>query len=356
MPNSDLRTITEYDKQGKHYSIAVDEATGQLYRVTPSGRKYKCDEDQAKSNVEGIDDAAAALAEYLSGKGGADEKPADVKKAVAAPTEGIMPETRNEVDATNDDTDDIKADADASGIKAKIDDEFTNPLVQAVTDGYGDKMSDVQRKHLEESIKSEAEHRINRTLSEFDAARNAIENEHSINVEKAKTEDEIKRLNEQRDNDLAKAKDEFVERLEQDKEELIENAGQSVVRGIETSRRNEIVEQSAPVADTETQFSVAYHDVADMPLSDDSMADVDVTDEETFDDAEVDDAFADMVDDVSAGVSDTDDTGKIMMQPKEDVPLVAEHVMSEHVSHAPIVILILLIVAVIVALFLLFVS
>ena len=351
MPNSDLRTITEYDKQGKRYSIAADEATGQLYRVTPSGRKYKCDEEQAKSNVEGIDDAAAALAEYLGGKDGADAKPADAKKAVDAHVRDAALETHDDADVTDDDTDDIKVDADASDIKAKIDDEFTNPLVQAVSDGYGDKMSDVQRKHLEESIKSEAEHRINRTLSEFDAARNAIESEHSINVEKAKTEDEIKRLNEQRDNDLAKAKDEFVERLEQDKEELIENAGQSVVRGIETSRRNEIAEQAAPVTDVETQFSVAYHDVADIPLSDG-----DVADEETFDDADVDDAFADMVDDVNAGVSDTDDTGKIMMQPKEDMPLVAEHVMSEHVSHAPIVILILLIVAVIVALFLLFVS
>lgn len=258
MPNSDLRTITEYDKQGKHYSIAVDEATGQLYRVTPSGRKYKCDEEQAKSNVEGIDDAAADLAEYLSGKGGTDEN-ATVAKADSTPVEDTMPDTRNDEDTTVDKEKD----------EAQSQPAEENPVI----------VSD------EQPINA-----VGITASD-DAA-------HDSNTE----------------------------------------------------------HDDAPTTDTETQFSVAYHDVSDMPLSDDSVADVDVTDEETFDDAEVNDAFADMVDDVSAGISDTDDTGKIMMQPKEDVPLVAEHVMSEHVSHAPIVILILLIVAVIVALFLLFVS
>ena len=348
MPNSDLRTITEYDKQGKHYSLAVDEATGQLYRVTPSGRKYKCDEEQAKSNVEGIDDAAAALAEYLEGKGGAGEKQKPDTKRDDAPAKDAMPETRNDADAT---------DADVADIKTKIDDEFTEPLVREIGDGYGNKMSTAQLKQLEDNIKAEADHRINRTIDEFNAARDAIEHEHSANVEKAETAEEVEELNEQRTHDLAKAKNDFVERLEQEKEELIKNAGQFVVREIETASRNAAAaEHDAPVTDTEAQFSVAYHDVAVMPVSDGFQAVTDATDEETFDDAEVDDAFADMVDDVTAGVSDTDDTGKIMVQPKEDVPLVAEHVMSEHVSHAPIVILILLIVAVIVALFLLFVS
>lgn len=261
MPNSDLRTITEYDKQGKHCSLAVDEATGQLYRVTPSGRKYKCDEEQAKSNVEGIDDAAAALSEYLEGRGGAGEKQKPDTKVDDAPAEDAMPEMRNDEDATDDGADDIDVDADV----------------------------DVEPHQMEEPL---------------------------ITVDEKPSDDVVD------DAHVADASTEF----------------------------------DVPVTDTEAQFSVAYHDVADMPVSDDFQAVTDATDEETFDDAEVDDAFADMVDDVTAGVSDTDDTGKIMVQPKEDVPLVAEHVMSEHVSHAPIVILILLIVAVIVALFLLFVS
>lgn len=261
MPNSDLRTITEYDKQGKHYSIAVDEATGQLYRVTPSGRKYKCDEEQAKSNVEGIDDAAADLTEYLSGKGGAGEKQKPDTKVDDAPAKDAMPETHNDADATDDGTDDIDVDADV----------------------------DVESHQMEEPL---------------------------VTVDKKPYDDVVD------DAPVTEASTEF----------------------------------DVPATDTEAQFSVAYHDVADMPVSDDAQITPDAIDEETFDDAEVDDAFADMVDDVSAGISDTDDTGKIMMQPKEDVPLVAEHVMSEHVSHAPIVILILLIVAVIVALFLLFVS
>ena len=123
-------------------------------------------------------------------------------------------------------------------IKARFDDGLTKPLIQAASDGYGDEMSAAQRKRLEKVVKSDADRRINRAIGEFDINRKVIENAHRINVENAKTPEEIARLDEQRDSELAKAKDELVERIEREKDDLIESTGQVIVREMETAKRD----------------------------------------------------------------------------------------------------------------------
>ena len=123
-------------------------------------------------------------------------------------------------------------------IMAKFDDGLAKPLVKAVSDGYGDEMSAAQRKRLEKVVKSDVDRRINRAIGDFDINCKSIENTHRIGVEKAKTSEEIARLNERRDSELAKAKDEFVERIEEETDNLIESTGQVIVREIETAKRD----------------------------------------------------------------------------------------------------------------------
>ena len=64
--NTEFKTVTEYVRAGKSYSIVVDEATDQLYKVTPAGRKFKVDVDGAYDAVAGDGDALAKLQAYFA--------------------------------------------------------------------------------------------------------------------------------------------------------------------------------------------------------------------------------------------------------------------------------------------------
>lgn len=64
--NTEFKTVTEYVRAGKSYSIVVDEATDQLYKVTPAGRKFKVDVDGAYDAVAGDGDALLKLQAYFA--------------------------------------------------------------------------------------------------------------------------------------------------------------------------------------------------------------------------------------------------------------------------------------------------
>lgn len=114
---------------------------------------------------------------------------------------------------------------------------LSNPLVQAAKENYGSDMKPAQQKKVERKIKADAEIKLNREFGSFKIERNRIEKEREQELENAQSAAEEDEINFRHDARIADAKNELVEHLKSSREELVKSAGETVVREVETAKK-----------------------------------------------------------------------------------------------------------------------
>lgn len=111
------------------------------------------------------------------------------------------------------------------------------PLVETAKQKYGDEMKPSQQKKMERRIKADVGIKLNREVGSFNIAKNRIEKERADELEAAQTQEQADEINGRHDAALESAREELVSNLKQSRDELVKNAGETVVREVETAKR-----------------------------------------------------------------------------------------------------------------------
>ena len=114
---------------------------------------------------------------------------------------------------------------------------IADPLVEAAKQKYGSDMRPAQQRKVERRIKADVDIKLNREVGNFNIARNRIEREREQELERAETQGEADRINRAHDERLEDARRDLVTSLREARGELVRSAGETVVREVETARR-----------------------------------------------------------------------------------------------------------------------
>lgn len=111
------------------------------------------------------------------------------------------------------------------------------PLVAAAKDHYGPEMKPAQKKKIEKNIKKSFDDACNKEFGSFNIKRSIIEDDRGKELAKASTREEADEINRTFDSKLESAKNELVDRLKSSQREIVENAGATIVREVETAKK-----------------------------------------------------------------------------------------------------------------------
>ena len=118
-------------------------------------------------------------------------------------------------------------------------DEVANPLMNAAADHYGDDLPSRRQDRIKRRIKSDVDIRVNREIGDFKIQRNTIERERARDLETAHTEEEAQVINSWHDGRLSEARDNLVGNLKAAREDMVQEAGHTIVREVETAKKEE---------------------------------------------------------------------------------------------------------------------
>ena len=116
-------------------------------------------------------------------------------------------------------------------------DSISKPLVEAANQNYGDKFRPSQQKRVERRIKADVDIRLNREVGNFTIEKNRIEKERASQLDRVQTQEEADEINRAHDEQLDGARQSLVESLKDSRDELVRNAGETVVREVETAKK-----------------------------------------------------------------------------------------------------------------------
>ena len=137
--------------------------------------------------------------------------------------------------ARSDDPEDALIDGLSEAFAASV----AAPLVEAAKGGYGNDLKKAQQDKVERRIKADVEMRVNREVGNFNIARRRIEKDREAALRAAQTRQEADEVNRRHDERLSEAREDLVGKLRDSRDELVRSAGETVVREVETARREE---------------------------------------------------------------------------------------------------------------------
>ena len=111
------------------------------------------------------------------------------------------------------------------------------PLTQAAQDHYGSDLKPQQQKKITQKIKADVDVRLNREVGGFKIKRNLIEQKYKKDIAAAQSDEEADIITGWYNDQMADAKNELVDGLRKSRDELIESAGQTIVRETETAKK-----------------------------------------------------------------------------------------------------------------------
>lgn len=133
----------------------------------------------------------------------------------------------------NGDSDDAFLD----NLQSIFSDSIAKPLVEAANEKYGDEFRSSQQKKVERRIKADVDIRLHREVGNFTIEKNRIEKERASQLDLAQTQEEADEINRAHDKKIENARQSLVENLKDSREELVKSAGETVVREVETAKR-----------------------------------------------------------------------------------------------------------------------
>jgi len=116
-------------------------------------------------------------------------------------------------------------------------DSITKPLVDAANQSYGSEFKSSQKKKVERRIKADVGIRLNREMGNFAIEKRRIEKGRADELEIAQTQTEADEINHRYDARLEEARQSLVESLKDSREKLVKGAGETVVREVETAKK-----------------------------------------------------------------------------------------------------------------------
>lgn len=131
------------------------------------------------------------------------------------------------------DSDDVFLD----NLQSIFSDSIAKPLVEAANEKYGDEFRSSQQKKVERRIKADVDIRLHREVGNFTIERNRIEKERASQLDLAQTQEEADKINRAHDKKIENARQSLVEKLKDSRDELVKSAGETVVREVETAKR-----------------------------------------------------------------------------------------------------------------------
>lgn len=111
------------------------------------------------------------------------------------------------------------------------------PLVEAAKQNYGSDMKASQQKKVERKIKADVNNRINREYGDYNIEKNRIERDRAQALENAESQAEENQINQAHDERIEAARLNLIDNLKQSRSEMIQSAGETVVREIETAKK-----------------------------------------------------------------------------------------------------------------------
>lgn len=124
-------------------------------------------------------------------------------------------------------------------LKEAFRENVTAPLVAAATESYGGELKPRQQKQLERKVQADADIQLNRQVSDYQIQTRRIEQERKERLDVAESRSEREQINLEYDSQRAQAFETLTQKLEDSREELVHSAGETVVREVETSKKNE---------------------------------------------------------------------------------------------------------------------
>lgn len=111
------------------------------------------------------------------------------------------------------------------------------PLVEAAKQNYGSDMKVSQQKKVERKIKADVNNRINREYGDYNIEKNRIERDRAQALENAESQAEEEQINQAHDERIEAARLNLIDNLKQSRSEMVQSAGETVVREIETAKK-----------------------------------------------------------------------------------------------------------------------
>lgn len=111
------------------------------------------------------------------------------------------------------------------------------PLVEAAKQNYGSDIKASQQKKVERKIKADVNNRINREYGDYNIEKNRIERDRAQALENAESQAEKEQINQAHDKRIEAARLNLIDNLKQSRSEIVQSAGETVVREIETAKK-----------------------------------------------------------------------------------------------------------------------
>lgn len=149
----------------------------------------------------------------------------------------IADELDDVIDTITVDKDGDSDDAFLDNLQSIFSDSIAKPLVEAANEKYGDEFRSSQQKKVERRIKADVDIRLHREVGNFTIEKNRIEKERASQLDLAQTQEEADEINRAHDKKIENARQSLVENLKNSRDELVKSAGETVVREVETAKR-----------------------------------------------------------------------------------------------------------------------
>lgn len=149
----------------------------------------------------------------------------------------IADELDDVIDTITVDKDGNSDDVFLDNLQSFFSDSIAKPLVEAANEKYGDEFRSAQQKKVERRIKADVDIRLHREVGNFTIERNRIEKERASQLDLAETQEEADEINRAHDKKIENARQSLVENLKDSRDELVKSAGETVVREVETAKR-----------------------------------------------------------------------------------------------------------------------
>ncbi len=111
------------------------------------------------------------------------------------------------------------------------------PLVEAAKQNYGSDIKASQQKKVKRKIKADVNNRINREYGDYNIEKNRIERDRAQALENAESQAEEEQINQAHDKRIEAARLNLIDNLKQSRSEIVQSAGETVVREIETAKK-----------------------------------------------------------------------------------------------------------------------
>lgn len=124
-------------------------------------------------------------------------------------------------------------------LKEAFKQSVTAPLVQAAKESYGSELKPRQQQQIERKVQADADIQLNRQVGDYQIQARRIEQSRKDELKAATSAAERAEVNQRHDEQKAEAFQALAQKLEDSREELVQSAGETVVREVETAKKEE---------------------------------------------------------------------------------------------------------------------